>query len=84
MFANDAVKTVVDSDSGLRARERARSGAEHQVEQAKGAVARAVMDMAEEYFPEEAKSRRRRSVRRAFVLGLAVGLFLAALLGGRR
>lgn len=84
MFANDAVKRVVDSDSGVQMRSRARSGTNEQVEQAKGVIARLVMDMAEEYFPEEAKSRRRKGVKRGFVLGLVAGIFIAALLGGRR
>ena len=84
MFPNEAVNTVIDSDTGTQARRRARSSAERQAEEAKRRLGRVALDMAEEYFPEEAQSRRRRSVQRAFLLGVAVGIFIAALVGGRR
>lgn len=83
MIDNEAIRSVIDSDTGMEARRRARSRAERRAEEARSQLGRVALDMAEEYFPEETKSRRRRSVQRAFLLGVAVGIFIAALVGGR-
>lgn len=87
MFPNDAVSTIVNSETSTnareRARERARTSAERQAEQARSQIGSFALDMVEEYFPEEAKSRRRQGARRAFVLGMALGFFIAAWLGQR-
>ena len=84
MRANEAFETVIDSDTGTEATERARSAAERRTEAAKRRIGRMALDAVEGYFPEEARSRRRRSAKRAFLLGVGVGILIATLLGGRR
>lgn len=84
MRANEAFETVIDSDTGTEARERARFAAERRAEAAKRRIGEMALNTVEGYFPEEARSRRRRTAQRAFLLGVGVGILIATLLGGRR
>jgi len=76
MVSTQLLRSVTDSDTGDRVKERARIGAERQAETAKHEIGRMVVDAVEEYFPEETRGRRRRIARRAFFAGLAVGFLL--------
>lgn len=65
------------------AKERARTVARRTAEEAKEEVGRIALDTVEEYFPEQAKKRRRRRYARLLVVGFGIG-FLARHLLGRR
>jgi hypothetical protein len=60
-------------------KDRARRGARQQAGLARQEVGRRAFDLLEEYFPEEAKSRRQRNSASVFLLGLAVGILLRQL-----
>jgi hypothetical protein len=57
-------------------RDRARSEAELRATRTKRAFARRAFGVLEEYFPEEARSRRRRQGTTAVLVGLAAGILL--------
>ena len=57
-------------------RDRARTTAQRQKELAKHELGRRAFETLENYFPEEAKARRRRSGMTLFLVGLAAGILL--------
>ena len=64
-----------------RTRERAQRTAQRKADEAKEEFGRLAFDALEEYFPEQARERRRRNGAQLLVVGLAVGLLLGYLLG---
>lgn len=64
-------------------RDRAREQAQRQVDVLRDEVGRMAFEMAEQYFPEEAKSRRRKSGAKVFAVGFAVGLLVGLAVGRR-
>lgn len=78
--ADAETRTVTPPD---RVKERARRVAGRTADEAKEEVGRIALDKVEEYFPEQAKKRRRRRYARLFFAGFTIG-FLARHAIGRR
>lgn len=64
-----------------RYRDRAREEVQHRTDTAKEELGRRAFETLEEYFPEQARSRRRQSGAKAFLVGVAVGILLRHLAG---
>lgn len=56
--------------------DRAREAAKRRSEKLRARFGQTAFDVLEEYFPEEAKSRRRRHGLKVFLVGMAVGILL--------
>lgn len=67
-----------------RARESAQREARQQADLLKDEVGRMAFDVLEEYYPEEAKSRRRRQRLQTLIVGVGLGILLRHLLGTKR
>lgn len=64
-----------------RTKERARRTAQRKADEAKEEFGRLAFETLEEYFPEQARERRRRNGLQLLGVGLAVGFLLGFLLG---
>ena len=62
-------------------KERAQRTAQRKADEAKAEFGRLAFDALEDYFPEQARQRRRRNGAQLLVVGLAVGLLLGYLAG---
>lgn len=63
--------------------DRAREQAQRQADALREEFGRIAFEMAEDYFPEEAKARRRKAGTKVFGVGLLIGL-LVGLIAGRQ
>lgn len=67
--------------SRSEASERAKVAAQRRADDAREEFGRMAFDALEEYFPEQAKERRREDGMRLFLVGLVVGFLLRSVLG---
>lgn len=73
-------ESMGQSDSRSQAKEQARKSAQKQADVAKEQIAELAFEALEQYFPEQAKSRRRQSSGKTLLLGIVIGALLYALL----
>lgn len=72
--------TETAKEEKTRLKEAAKKEAERKKATAKHELGRAVLDVTDEYFPEEVRDRRRRDMARGFLAGAAIGLLLRSLI----
>lgn len=65
----------------VRYEDRAREKVQQRADRAKEELGRRTFERLEEYFPEQARARRRQNGARAFLVGVAVGILLRHLAG---
>jgi hypothetical protein len=76
MLSDQSTESTRLSETRSRAKARARQEAQRQADVAKEELGRMAFDALEEYFPEQAKSRRRSDRMRILVAGIAIGILL--------